>query len=350
MKRILAMLLTVVLMLGLALPVFADNGENGYNGYNDENGYYNGYYENNGEDELNGYVPPQVTPARPTAALPAGSMIGYVGEVSQDRVEILDGYGEVQLVVLLVAGNYAVIDAVTGFAAELDDHDGGQVLVVYGPIVAQSLPPQSNALVIAINVDGVEYNKLPHHHVIEAIEWDEEALVVTVDNGGLLVTLNEDTDLQAWLTRQVVILDEFRVGDEVLLWYSVVGLSYPAQTTATRALRLVPAQYVADEDPVDNGYDVEPTIDENGFVKTGESIVRAGVELWPVRVNAVAAGYTVVWNVELWRAELTVNGVEVVLIPGSAIIYVNGEAYPMSAPTLLEGGTLFAPADFFDKL
>ena len=380
MKRFLALLLTAALVLGLAVPVLAENGENGYNGYYEENGYYNnGYYNDNGyngyndengyyndyngeDDYLSGYAP-RVWEMfeRPFPGNPANSRYGFIGEVTQAdcgnyTVEILDEDGEVQLIVWLLAGNYAVIDAATGLPAGLEDHNDGEVLVIYGPLYTFHDIPQVNALVIAVNVEGVEYSNFPHHHVIEAIEWDEygEAIKLTVDNGGLIVTLNEDTDLKAWLTRQVVVLDEFQVGDEVLLWYSFVGLSYPAQTTASRALRLVPAAEAREpyeEPPYEPAYeDDEPYNEDDAFVLTGESIVRAGVYLWPVRVNAVAAGFEVYWNAGLWRAELTTGDIKIILTPGSAIFYINGEAYPMTAPTLLEGGTLFAPVEFFSNL
>jgi len=356
MKRFTALLLAVVLVLGLTAPVFGYNGENG-NGYDNgnNNGYYNGengYY--NGE---NGYAFPAVWEMfeRPFEGYPAEHMLGFIGEITQAdcgnyTVEILNADGEVQLIVWLLTGlvGHAVINAATGFPANLEDHNGGEVLVIYGPFYTGHNVPQTNALVIAINLDEVEYNVLPFHHVIEAIERDEngEVIKLTVDNGGLIVTLNEDTDLQAWLTRQIVVLDEFQVGDEVLLWYGFIAPMYPAMATAVRALRLVPARVELDDEP---GYSYE-------YNYTGEpgelegNIVRAGINLYRVNINADALGYTVTWNAELRRAELTMGDKIVTLAPGFAVFYVNGVAYTMSAPSLLEGGRLFAPADFFARL
>jgi len=363
MKKFLSLLLAIVLVLGLAIPAFADeyaenNGNDYYNGYN---GYENGYSDDyNGYE--NGYAFPPVWEMfeRPFPGYAARRMFGYVGEVAQAdcgnyTVEILDADGEVQLVVWrMVSGRIgtAVIDAVTGFPVDLEDHDGGEVLVIYGPLYTYHDVPQSNALVIAINVEEAEGQVLPNHHVIESIEREGDTALVTVDNGGLIVTLNEDTDLQAWLTRQIVVLDEFQVGDEVLLWYGIVAMSYPAQTTAVRALRLVPAQNEAPEAPEPiNEYPTEyyeETPEEPGQLVGG--IQRAGVNLYPVRANAAAVGYTVNWNAQYRRAELHLGDTIVTLAPGFAVFYVNGESFSMDAPSLLEGGTLFAPASFFHNL
>jgi len=349
MKRFFALLLTFVLVLGLTVPAFAANGENGeYNG----NGYNNGYNNVNGYE--NGEFPtPPVWEMfeRPFTDYPAQFRFGYIGEVTQTEdgnytIEILDDDGEVVLIVWKLSGRMgtAVIDAQTGFPAEIEDHSGNEILVIYGPLYTTHEVPQTNALVIAVNL-AEEFGPHPFHHTIEALEWDNGDLLMTVDNGGLVVTLNYETDLQAWLTRQVVILEEFQVGDEVLLWYGpAIGLSYPAFAVATRALRLVAAQPENGDIEYGNGYDFLAELDLEG------NIVRAGINLYRVNLNAEALGFEVLWNAELRQAELHRGDTVVTLAPGFAVFYVNGETHTMSAPSLLEGGRLFAPADFFESL
>ena len=326
MRKVMALLLTFALVLGLTVSAFAENGENG---------------------EYAEYAAPL-----------SFSLTGYLGEVSQaddySTVLLLDAEGDVQMVLLLHPGEYFVIDAVTGQPADLEDHAGGNVIVFYGPITTRSYPPQSNARIIAVNADELEFTR-PNHHKIEAIEHDGDNLVLTVDGGGLYVTLTEDTELDAWLTRQIVVLDEFQVGDEVLLWYGFVAMSFPAQAVATRALRLVPAPhyqaiepYDLDEDPYDEPYD-EPEYPAEEAELLGR-IERAGVGLYRVGLNAEAAGFATYWNNELRRAELTYGDTVIIISPGSAVFYVNGEAHTMSVPALLENDRLFAPADFFDYL
>ena len=347
MKRLTALFLAIALTAGLTVTAFAYNGEN--------NGYYNGL--DNGSYENGNFPAVWEMFERPFGNYPARRIFGFIGEVTQAEcgnytAEILNADGDVMLVVWMLDGivGHAVIDAVTGFPAQLEDHGDGEVLVIYGPLYTGHEIPQSNALVIAINVEATAYNVMPHHHTIESINWDEDetSIRVTVDNGGLIVTLNEDTDLQAWLTRQVVLLDEFRVGDEVLLWYGMVATSYPAFAHAARALRLVPAGADLYDQPEYPYNDQEPNQIELGELVG--AITRVGIDLYRVNLNAEAMGYTVTWNAQLRRAELTLGEKVVTLAPGFAIFYVNGVAHTMSAPSLLDGGRLFAPADFFEAL
>jgi len=358
MKKFLALLLTLVFVLSLAIPVFAENGEyNGYNGYNNAYNGENGYYYNGEEAyEYGKQTPVWEAFDRPFPGYPAHRISGFIGELTQAEygnytVELLNDEGEVIRKFWLLSdlrGGTAIVDAVTGQPAELSDHNGGEVLVFYGPVYTHHEIPQSNALVIVVNLDAAEFGPTPNHHIIEEIEWDEngEALKITVDNGGIVATLGPDTDLQPWMTRQIVILESFQVGDEVLLWYGpAITLSFPAFVTPTRALLLLPAQ--PDWNEIETGYDYEEPYEELYLVG---NIVRAGINLYRVNLNAEARGYDVTWNNELRRAELFMGDTVITLAPGFAVFYVNGEAHTMSAPSLLEGGRLFAPIDFFEML
>jgi len=345
MRKFTALLLTTILVLGLTVPTFANdyteyNG-NGYNydAYNDYENGYNGY---------NGYNN-DYTNMIPIAATSTGSAFGYIGDITQTNgyyeVRIVSGDDEVKVVVLVPTTDAVIVDSATGYPAALDDHNGHGVHVIYNPQTYK-------AYVVAINV---QYTNAPNLHTIEAITWYGDTLQLTVDNGGLIVTLNEHTSLHSWLTRQTVSLDEFKVGDKVLLWYSIVGLSYPAQTIANRALRLTPTQqeieypYTADNNAYNYTRKYEDGYTYDSRQLTG-NIVRAGVSLYAVRDNAYAAGYTVTWNNELRRAELIKDDILITLTPKYAVFYVDGTQHTMTAPSLIENGRLFAPASFFDKL
>ena len=330
MKRFLALLLAAVLVMGLAVPAFADEYNAGYNGngYDYENGYYyeNDHYDENGYYNENGLSP---------VAAYRRTITGYVSDITQVgnyyEAKILDDAGKVLGVVAVPVTGGFVFEYATGLPASLADHGDNKVIAVVNY--------EYDALAFAINAEG-----MLNLHTIEALEWEGDTLLATVDGGGLILTLNEDTDLVAWLTRQVVTLDEFQVGDEVVFWYGFVALSFPAYATPSRALRLVPAQQ-----DVDVEYPYEYPQPEAALELEG-GIVRAGINLYRVNLNAEAAGYTVSWNNGLRRAELTKNGVVITLAVDSAVFYINGEAFTMQAPSLLEGGRLFAPADFFAKL
>jgi len=250
MKKFLALFLTTALVLGIAVPVSA-NGQteynskasNPYNGYNSHNGYdnnngnngYNNYsaYDHNNiyDSNENSYV--NVIPIKSSATSTA---LGYIGEITQAdgnyKIEITDHDGAVKTVISVPAQNAIVLDSATGKPANLHDHGDSKVHITYDP-------QTKTALVVAINVEDMN---IPSLHTIEEIKRYEDKLLLTVDNGGIIITINEDTELLPWLTRQIITKNEFKVGDKVLLWYTIIAMSYPAQTTANRAIRLIPAQ------------------------------------------------------------------------------------------------------------
>ncbi|MCL2337180.1 MAG: stalk domain-containing protein, partial [Firmicutes bacterium] len=57
-------------------------------------------------------------------------------------------------------------------------------------------------------------------------------------NGSTIVTINRDTPIYPYLTRNIVTIDQISVGSQLLMWYPAVALSYPAQATATQTVIL----------------------------------------------------------------------------------------------------------------
>jgi len=428
MKRIFALLLIVALTLGMIAPVMAF-AENNY--YYDEGGHAD-------ETLKNG---PSVWEMfeRPFPGYPALSMFGYVGDVKQAdcgnfTVEIKDENGETALILwMLPILKSAVVDAATGMSADIKDHDGGRVYVIYGPLYTNHDVPQSNALVIAINAgdimegtlrlfeieainpaNGYSYNindgyndeysyrynadnEYTHNdnynagvqvtdngyngeygnngHVFDNIYYNDNAYDngynaehppgydnnyehagpipeiltrLTVDNGSLIINITDQTDLQPYLTRETLLVDALTVGDEILVWtMPMFAMSYPAQTTAVRVVRIVRAGTEAYDEQSAYEYDYTERPGVSGLIN---GMVYAGVNLYPVRVNAYAHGFDVHWNNDLFRAELTSGDILITMVPGSAIFYINGEPYPLTASAFLENGTLFAPVEFFEKL
>ena len=346
MKRFLALLLSAVLLTSVTVPAFAEeyNGY-GYNGYEysgyEYNGHeyngdeYDGYGYNGYEDEYNNdHAPAAITAYRRTIS-------GYVGEITQVgyhyEVKIIDDTGYVAAVSVPVTGGF-IFDYATGLPALLSDHGYNRVIVVTNY--------ENDALAFAINVVG----NLTLH-TVEGLQRFGDILQVKVAGGSLVLTLTRDTVLLPWLTHREVTLDEFQVGDEVVFWNGVIDNGSPAQAYPSRAMRLVkPAvEEIEKYEEYEEAYEEEYHHPYEAHELLG-GIVRGGVNLYRVNLNAEAAGYNVHWNNYLRRAELTTNDTMVTLGVDTAFFYVNGEAFTMSAPSLLEGGRMFAPADFFARL
>ena len=361
MKKALTLALSAALAIGSVMPVMAEDGYNGYNGYDY---YQNGteadeaQYENGQDLEYNFNVGDQAVPLAP---------FGRTGNIA----EYEDGTLKVELaeddyIILHIQPTTVIIDAETGMPATIADRTSDRVKIYHSPVVTRSIPPQSTAVAIAINLP--EYRFAPILHTIEAVEfYGEDTLRITVDNGGLIITLERETPLFPHLTRQMISLEHLQVGDSLLFWYHVVGMSYPAFTTAERALWLSAGESATDYNGVENqNYNQinnQTDLDITNYVfepiaqpeepkppeQVTNDVIRNGVPFFAVR-NTVydIAGLQPIWIDSIRSAIYNVNGSVIVLPSGSNVFYVNGVAYQLSADTFLYNGRLYATAEFFD--
>lgn len=366
MKKALAFALTAILAMGTVMPAMAANENGNGNGYGNDNGYNNGYGNGYSYENENGYdydleYDFLVGDGEPAPLGPVGRT-GYITEYENGRLQV--EFGEYDSIILNLQPGTVIIDAETGTPANLADRTNDRVKIYHSPVVAMSHPPQSNATVVAINLPEHQFS--PIHHTIEAIEfYGEDAVKITVDNGGLVITLERETPLFPHLTRQMVALEHLQVGDSLLFWYQVVGMSFPAVATAQRALWLSAGEVANDLNGYSqydyNGYgngtgvqvvgDDYPTTAEQPaqMAVAGTGIIRDGVEFFPVR-NTVyyATGFQPMWIDSIRSAVYNANGRIIILPSDSTVFYVNGVAHQLPAATFLHYGRIYAPAAFFD--
>jgi hypothetical protein len=392
MKRILVLVLSIVLALGTVTPVLAENGE-----YAPENGYENGNDYNNDEengeenDYDNDYEPEEEDEDEEEEEVveeaeeeeeeeeeaeevlaplpPAFGKVGYIVEYANDQLTINIGTeDEEDILVLNLGEGTVIIDAETGSPAVIADRETDRVKVYHSPIMTMSIPPQSPALVVALDLPENSFS--PLYHVIEEIAWDgEDALLITVDNRGLIITLDRETPLDPHLTRQYIALEHLQVGDTLLFWYTVVGLSYPAQTTATRALFLhsaevedtdiedvddVEAPDYEEEVPDDVTIEPPPVVPPQIAIEPprniaipGTGIIRDGLEFFPVRALADEAGFNVSWDSATSSAILTADGRIISLANNAMVFYVNGALNTLLNASFIVDGVMYAPYGFF---
>ena len=388
MKKALILALSAAMALGSVTPAFAANG-NGYengndNGYEYQNGNDNDYeYEYlgnengandndaNDNDAYGNDIELEydfLVGEAPAAPAPVGRT-GYITDYYNGRLTVsfgeTDGFEDA--IVLNLQPGTVIIDAETGMPATIADRENDRVKIYHSPVTTRSLPPQSNAIAVAINLGENAF--APIHHTIEAIElYDEDTARITVDNGGLIITLERETPLFPHLTRQMVHIDTLEVGDTLLFWYEAVGMSFPAVTTASRALWLGAAPvangydndndyeandndyandygYGNDNDQNDNDYVAEPAAP---FAVPGTGVLINGVEFFPVRQTVYPLGIVPTWDQETSSAILVVNGYTISLANNATSFYVNGTAYELPAAVVIADGVMYAPAAFFN--
>ena len=172
------------------------------------------------------------------SALPGfikGSIVNETDNETDKTIEINPDNGEGNLI-LNLGDRPVIVDCVSGQPVAIKDRTGDSVAAYYGPATTRSIPPQSNAIVVMLNVTNNAFP--PHYSKVESVERTADQVKVTVDNGSLIVMINKGTPIFPYLTRNIVTLDMIDVGSKLLMWYPWVASSYPAQAAADKVLYL----------------------------------------------------------------------------------------------------------------
>lgn len=226
--------------------------------------------------------------------------------------------------VLNISEETLVIDSKTGLPASLTDLKvDNTIFVYYSAAMMKSLPPQSHAIAI---VTQVEKNK-SHAELFtvkEIISEKDGEIRALNKEGDLIVAFLEEISLTPFKTKQIVTIDDIKVGTQLFIWYEIVALSYPGQTAATKAVLV--------------GH-----LDENGFLTL------------PLRAVAEAFGFQVTWNGEERSVFLDDGVVKTTLFIGEDSYFkASSQAIGLTqafqlglAPTIVDSRT-YVPASFFD--
>lgn len=99
-------------------------------------------------------------------------------------------YGEY---IMNISSDTVWIDSGNRTASDPADlKEGESVYVFHSPISTRSLPPQSAAYAVVRNIPQ-DISCAQYHVVEEVTEGEDGGLIVTTDNGGLLIYLDGDT-------------------------------------------------------------------------------------------------------------------------------------------------------------
>lgn len=213
-----------------------------------------------------------------------------------------------------------------GLPMDLKTRINDNVLVYHVPIMTMSIPPQSPATAIIGNVTD---ESQMFYAVAEEVKHNEDGTVTVVTNAGSRqVTLNEDTVVVPFKTKNIVRAEDITVGSELLLSYQVMTASLPAYATAEKAVVL----------SINNAEDIE---DNKGVEATEEIML-------PLRSNAEALGYSVEFangKIVLTKDEKTVS-----IALDSTEAEINSEKIQLTQAPQLKDGLTYVAKDFVELL
>lgn len=156
------------------------------------------------------------------------SMHGTITEINQDRstITIVDKNGNNQMVALDIRWNTKVLNGKNGNNFDIDKLKvGDELTAYYSPIMTRSIPPRTNAFALVVGDgqhDGI-YTK------IGLVEATENGKRILNSNGDLYITIPDSISKNA---------QDLKPGKKMLVWYDMVALSMPGQTTATKVVIL----------------------------------------------------------------------------------------------------------------
>ena len=252
------------------------------------------------------------------------------------------------------SGNYATSDP--------SDLETGEWVYVYrSPATAQSIPPQSTALAVVRNIP--QDAGAAQYHQVEAVARNEDgSLTITTDNGGLMISVDSDTAFSTYSGAAASMAD-VQAGDYVMAWYQVVMTSYPGQTYADHLMLLPAAEEVPGDDIPQDGTELTIVLEEDMVLPTAGRMEN-GVAMVPVAAVARALGYEAAYirgqNGASEQVTVESDAFRVTLTMGenaiTGVTKIQG-AVGMTAPTdygaapyIVEPGTTWAPAQFFEML
>lgn len=144
------------------------------------------------------------------------------GFAIDSKVQEGEGY-QGEMVVHLDPDNTLILDAMTGFPAEEGAIAPGQTLYVYiSPVMTMSLPPQTTAELVLVNIPQDAGAPL-YVTASGALEADEAGGYVLKTVDGKEIKVPADCPITPFLTRQMVRLEDIAEGRKCLVWLDVCG-------------------------------------------------------------------------------------------------------------------------------
>lgn len=170
--------------------------------------------------------------------------------------------------VMNVTDNTVWVDAVEKVKASQEDLTDGETIYVYhSPVSTRSLPPQSEAFAVVLNVP--QDIAVGVYHEVEDIVTNGEIFTITTDNGGLYLNVTSDTQVKDYTTGEGAEIGNVDRGDHIIAWYDAVAMSYPGQANVSDILVLPAVETVetdTDTTDVDTASDVDAELEAESEV------------------------------------------------------------------------------------
>ena len=155
------------------------------------------------------------------------SEVGYVGEI----------------IFNISPDGGRVLDAESGLPVELDQIEAGRFEAYVGPAMTMSLPPQTNPDVVLVNIK--EDTQVPRYAVSTGTLIEEDGIKILEASDGAEYSLSEDVEVEPYLTKNIVTLDDIKEGTCCMVWTDEEEWAY--------RVMIFPEKTEAEEEMSENG-------------------------------------------------------------------------------------------------
>ncbi|MBN1046257.1 hypothetical protein DVW08_12990 [Clostridium botulinum] len=276
---------------------------------------------------------------------------GSVKEKGDKQIHIKNSSNINNDMILNISDETKIIDAVSGLPVAINDIDINDDIYAYtSPIMTMSLPPITNAELVIVNIP--QDFKVPNYiEVQNIVKNDDGSVTVTSDDGLLQATLDKDTNMSPYLTRNIVTTDNIEVGSKLVLWtkYDVNGvqtLQLPEKVNVEKCM-IMPYEYSgvikASADKLNiNGEDISFKYSEAPFME-GETL------MLPLNLVSEKLGYEVKPFNKTTMLNITKEGSKTYTVAiDSEMLKTEDTGHYLRNKTMVKNNTIFVSSELFN--
>ena len=263
-------------------------------------------------------------------------------------------------VVLNISDDTVFIDNETGAPVSIDTlKEGDKICAYYSRNMTKSLPPQSAASYIITNI--LEEKAIAKPLTVSEITKNEDGSIkVLSDDNMYLITIIPDNPISAFMTKQIVTIDDIKIGSRIFVWFDIMTLSLPAQSASDKTVVLPEINNIQDDSIKDTYIEAPKMIEINGNalnLGNNEIFLENGNIMVPLRAVSEALGYEVNWNNETKTVDIDNGVVKTSVQIGLDSYYKSSsKALGLTAPLnygaspVIVNGNTYVPINLFDLL
>ena len=205
-------------------------------------------------DDASEADPSMEGPAAEQTAPSSLRVTGTIAEISDDQILLKneeEGAAYPEILLNLTEDTLILSAADCSEKALSDFAVGDTVYADVSPVMTRSLPPMTNAFTLFCEIP--EDTAVPAYGTITDVSADEDGNLRVSTDQDLILNLTPDAPVLSLDGTETLSAAGLMAGDTILVRYSIMTMSIPAQTTPDEIRLVAQAPAVAAPDPADEG-------------------------------------------------------------------------------------------------